>query len=302
MSIWMDAPLLAATSAPATTTAATRAVSALPLEVYGWAIAEALLLLAAAVGVFVVTYGRSRMAWAPQRVDRARASLPLWLVAACMTWSFLIVPGVVSAFRTDATRPASDGLQILIYTGACAFGLIVAASLHFVLRRCALVPMLGLVPLRAKVMPGRMLVAAMLAVPLTHLAAAISLLAWQLLRLEHEPAHAMLQLMQRNEATPWVLWVTIFNAALLAPVFEEVLFRGHIQTALTAALPWSRWPAIVITSLLFASIHDPWAAPAIFTLSLAIGVAYEWSGSLWVAIGVHVAFNAISTVGFLAGQ
>jgi membrane protease YdiL (CAAX protease family) len=306
MSIWMEHLLMAAPALPTTdAVAATTRAATLPLSVYREAIAEAGIVLIASIVIFFATYGRRRQTWAPRRVADVRKSLPLWLIAAAMVWCFLAVPNVFMLLRqarSGTTRPASDAEQVLAYAITCGIGLLLAAALHWAFQRGRTIDRLGLVPLTRTLLPGRAAVAILIAVPLTHVVAAASMLLWQVLQLEHESAHAMLQLMQRNETKPWVLWLTIFNATLLAPLFEEVLFRGHIQTALTAALPRWRWPAIVLTSLLFASIHDGWTAPAIFALSVAIGVAYEWSGSLWVAIAVHVAFNAVSTVGFLAGQ
>lgn len=310
MSIWMEHLLAAVNDAvrasPTTdAVAATTRAAVLPASVFASAIAGAGAVLLVGVVIFFATYGRQRQRWAPRRVPDVKASLPLWLVAAAMVWCFLAVPSLFTVLRqasSSTTRPASDGTLVLAYTITCGTGLLAAAGLHWLFRRGRTFDRLGLVPLRAKLLPGRVAVAILIAVPLTHVVAASSMWLWQVLQLQHESAHAMLQLMQRNETKPWVLWLTIFNATLLAPVFEETLFRGHLQTALTAALPRWRWPAIVLTSLLFASIHDAWTAPAIFALSVAIGAAYEWTGSLWTAIAIHVAFNAASTLEFLVGQ
>ena len=44
--------------------------------------------------------------------------------------------------------------------------------------------------------------------------------------------------------------------------------------------------------MLFAAVHADMAHwPALFTLSMGIGYAYEKSGSLWQAIFVHAMFN-----------
>lgn len=306
MSIWMEQLLTLPPQLPATTAAtvaSTRAAAAVPPSDYAWAIGQALALLAAGLVIYLATYGRRPQGWAPARIAATNGvtapGLPLWVIGGAMILCFLAVPSLYLMSRGGTARPASDAAQVLVYGATCAIGLMVAAALHWAFRRARTMHVLGLVPLRATLLPGRAAVAAAIALPFTYLVTALSLLAWQLLGFRHEPAHAMLQLMERNAASPWVVWVTILNATLLAPVFEEVLFRGHLQTALTAALPRSRWPAIVISSLLFAMLHDAWTAPAIFALSFAIGIAYEWTGSLWVAIAIHVTFNAVSTAGFL---
>lgn len=102
-------------------------------------------------------------------------------------------------------------------------------------------------------------------------------------------------------------------AILLAPLFEELLFRGLMQTFLTRMLTGpaegelpvgtrvqGRWQSILITSLLFAAIHgEPAFLPPLFVLSVGMGVAYERSGSLWVPMVMHSLFNGVQVVLFL---
>lgn len=294
------------------TTAATTASGELPISMYAGAMAQSALLAGLGVVIFMMTYGRGRLEWSESRTvptpasDRgqpgSQSAGALWIGAAAMVWVFLAVPALLFAMLSGvaATRSAGvDGTLVAITSVTYACGLLVAMLLHAALGNSGSGRMLGLVPLVPLAAAGKAIVAAMIAVPLTYFVAAGSMLLWQLVRYRHEASHAMLQLMERNESSPWVLGITIVNATLLAPLFEEVLFRGHLQTALTMAMPRSRWPAIVITSLLFAGMHDAWTMPAMFVLSVAIGMAYEWSGSLWVAIAIHVAFNATSTLSFL---
>jgi membrane protease YdiL (CAAX protease family) len=40
--------------------------------------------------------------------------------------------------------------------------------------------------------------------------------------------------------------------------------------------------------------------PAIFILSLCLGAVYERTNNLWMPLGMHIAFNALSTTMFLA--
>lgn len=60
----------------------------------------------------------------------------------------------------------------------------------------------------------------------------------------------------------------------------------------------SFWPsliAVLITSALFAVVHPAWSWPPIFVLSLALGFAYERTGSLWAPIAMHAVFNGTMT-------
>ena len=93
--------------------------------------------------------------------------------------------------------------------------------------------------------------------------------------------------------------VMIVGAVILAPVAEEIFFRGLLQTLILRGL---RIPAvaIIVASLLFASMHSPWPMqPPIFVLSLALGWTYYRSGSLLPAIFMHIGFNAINFILFL---
>jgi len=88
--------------------------------------------------------------------------------------------------------------------------------------------------------------------------------------------------------------VVIF-AALIVPIFEELLFRGFFQTSLRS-LSDSPWVAIVFTSVFFAILHPPTHIPALFMLSCGLGYAYERSGSLLRPILMHIFFNSFSVV------
>lgn len=90
----------------------------------------------------------------------------------------------------------------------------------------------------------------------------------------------------------------ILTAVLLAPVVEELLFRGLLQTSLQqSGLVRNRWGAIVITAVLFAAVHagiaQLMALPALFVLALGLGYAYERSGSLFSSMLIHGTFNAV---------
>jgi membrane protease YdiL (CAAX protease family) len=87
-------------------------------------------------------------------------------------------------------------------------------------------------------------------------------------------------------------FVVIF-AALIVPIFEELLFRGFFQTSLRS-LSDSPWVAIVFTSIFFAILHPPSHIPALFMLSVGLGYAYERSGSLLRPILMHILFNGLS--------
>ncbi|GIW70662.1 MAG: hypothetical protein KatS3mg102_0204 [Planctomycetota bacterium] len=88
-------------------------------------------------------------------------------------------------------------------------------------------------------------------------------------------------------------------ACVLAPLAEEVLFRGLLYLPLRARL--GRTGAIVASAALFAAVHPPVDMPAVFALGVALALAYERAGSLWAPIAAHAA-NNLYTVGTLLLQ
>ncbi len=86
------------------------------------------------------------------------------------------------------------------------------------------------------------------------------------------------------------LWV---GAAVIAPLAEEIFFRGLMQTFLVSVLG-SRYKAIFVASGVFAMIHfpqQPHAVPALFVLAVLLGYAYEKTGSMIVPVIIHAGFN-----------
>jgi membrane protease YdiL (CAAX protease family) len=110
-------------------------------------------------------------------------------------------------------------------------------------------------------------------------------------------AHSTLDMILDQRADPWVLAV-IGVAVIGAPVHEEITYRIFLQSGMLRVLV-SPWPAILLTSTLFALVHRlntepvPWhAIPSLFTLGVAAGIAYERTGRPGVPIMVHALFNA----------
>jgi hypothetical protein len=77
----------------------------------------------------------------------------------------------------------------------------------------------------------------------------------------------------------------------VAPLFEEVFFRGFAYPALKQRL--GVWRALLIVSAVFALIHlhVPSFAP-LLALAVGFALAYEWTGSLVAPVTMHVLFNA----------
>ena len=82
----------------------------------------------------------------------------------------------------------------------------------------------------------------------------------------------------------------VLFAVVVAPLFEEVYFRGFAYPALKQR--WGPGRALALVSALFALVHfhEPSLVP-LFTLALGLGLSYELSGSLWAPITMHALFN-----------
>jgi membrane protease YdiL (CAAX protease family) len=96
-------------------------------------------------------------------------------------------------------------------------------------------------------------------------------------------------------------------AGLVAPVCEELLFRGLLLRALRRR--FSPQVAVAVSALVFALAHpalDPtWGSfvivPALFGLGAVSGVAAVRRGDLSVSIMLHVGFNLLTTLGAVLG-
>ena len=213
------------------------------------------------------------------------------------------------------------------------------------------------------------LLAALLVIPWMMTASVLFQLVLKAVDVQVEAMHELIRAI-RDHPEPALIGWGLFSATILAPVAEEVLFRGVLQTSLVTiwarlferpvldqgrgfdvvmspepaetagiALPppayeelvpassmpvptgpvvagavphplghrpapapprryapsaLARWSGIVLASILFAVMHEPWSIPLIFILALALGYLYERTGNLWTCIALHFAFNSFN--------
>lgn len=91
----------------------------------------------------------------------------------------------------------------------------------------------------------------------------------------------------------------IIAIVIMAPIVEELLFRGAIEGYLLR-----KWKhpagAIVFSSLVFGLVHGNWVqAPFAFVIGLALGWMYYRTGSLFPGILMHFVNNSTAVLGFL---
>lgn len=92
----------------------------------------------------------------------------------------------------------------------------------------------------------------------------------------------------------------IVSACVVAPLVEELIFRGYIYGVLKKFT--NPLFAMITAAALFSAVHMN--LPALIPLwafAIILTLAYELSGSLWVPIGIHAGFNTFSVVMMLSG-
>jgi membrane protease YdiL (CAAX protease family) len=85
--------------------------------------------------------------------------------------------------------------------------------------------------------------------------------------------------------------------AMVAPVTEELFFRGFLFAGLRSR--WPLWPSAVLVGLIFGLVHAPTGLTAVVPLA-GLGVAlcwlYERTRSLWPCVFAHVINNSLALV------
>ncbi len=103
-------------------------------------------------------------------------------------------------------------------------------------------------------------------------------------------SNPLLQLALESQDTV-ALGLFFFTAAIAAPIFEELLFRGFLLPSLTRYVPV--WPAIILSSLLFAIAHLSLSEILPLTaLGMVLGVVYTRSRNLLAPMLLHSLWNS----------
>lgn len=96
-------------------------------------------------------------------------------------------------------------------------------------------------------------------------------------------------------SSPWLILVA---GAVIAPIVEEIIFRGFIFAGFKARYGWVK--AAVLSSGLFAMIHfQPLAIIGIFLMGMIFAFLYQYSGSIWPGIIMHMSTNLLALVAAL---
>jgi membrane protease YdiL (CAAX protease family) len=98
--------------------------------------------------------------------------------------------------------------------------------------------------------------------------------------------------------TPLQLALAVLAAVVLAPLAEELIFRGLLHRSLRARMRIV--PATIISSAIFAVVHvdvalsQPLALVGLVLVGAVTAIAYERTGSLIVPVVIHATHNAVT--------
>lgn len=102
-----------------------------------------------------------------------------------------------------------------------------------------------------------------------------------------------------DKATGPGVLVLVLVVVVMAPLAEEVFFRGLLQRSL--ARRWPVWAAMVVTSLFFAASHFQGVQfPALAAFGLVLSYLAHRTGRLGLNTWAHVGFNATTVLLLLA--
>jgi len=100
-----------------------------------------------------------------------------------------------------------------------------------------------------------------------------------------------------NGQFSWLAFgVTLLGAGVLAPLSEELYFRGLIHRALRPRLRF--WLRVLVSTSIFALAHFDTAGvvASSFIIGAVNAMTYEWSESLWLPVFTHMFNNSLAVV------
>jgi membrane protease YdiL (CAAX protease family) len=101
--------------------------------------------------------------------------------------------------------------------------------------------------------------------------------------------------LQESKFAPLTVYAILIGSVLVAPICEEIFFRGFVLPGLLHDLS-PLW-AILVSSALFAIAHtDLSSFIPLFTIGLCLGFLRWRTGSTWASISLHMLNNLLSSI------
>lgn len=96
------------------------------------------------------------------------------------------------------------------------------------------------------------------------------------------------------------LWISVFCASMLVPIFEEFFFRAFLYTWLRSLLGAPL--AVIVSGLIFSAVHGTlFGFLPIAALGMLLAILYEKTQCIWVSIFVHALHNFLTIMLVLQG-
>lgn len=123
--------------------------------------------------------------------------------------------------------------------------------------------------------------------------------AWIVLTRKVQPQTPLTEMLESADS-PVFIMVLIFLAVFMAPVVEEITFRGYYFRV--AKELWGKRIAVLLITLVFAGLHVPqywgdWAAIfMVAALGFVLTALRAWTGSTIASVTMHFVYNAGATI------
>lgn len=228
------------------------------------------------------------------------AEVTLLIAGGFVVLGELVVPLVLAPLLQGLLKPLSSqpalqqGLLVLgLYSGLMAAPLVLLWSQ---LRSLGPKPQGGWLQWHWRPLASalrRALLQVLLVLPL------VALVGWLLERLVGDPggSNPLLELVL-NSGNSLALLCFAITAMVLAPLFEETLFRGVLLPVL--AQRWGGMAAVVVSALLFGIAHlSLGELPPLFVLGLGLGWLRLQSGRLGPSVLMHSLWNGLTFANLL---
>ena len=186
----------------------------------------------------------------------------------------------LTAAELEARITAQSPL-IMVISGVLT---LLAVVLFFLLRKQSPLRAVGLVPVEDRLVGTAAAITPALYVVVTLAMAMI-------------PEHLMESYDQASASLDGSDMLTMLATVFFAPLVEEIIFRGVIQSRLERVMPG--WLACLLAALLFGLCHGQWIwMTYAFVMGFLFGRMRQVTGSLLPSLVAHAVFN---TIGFLLG-
>jgi len=135
---------------------------------------------------------------------------------------------------------------------------------------------------------------------------AVALLTLPIVRLLSEDDRPQQEISRlATDLAGWEIAIFGFLVAVVAPVFEEIVYRGMLLGRLVKSM--SRRRAVLISSAVFAATHllDPNAilvVPGLFLVGLALGYLALRAGNIGLPIFAHMGTNGLAVLLLVYGE